>query len=81
MPYSNINDLPNAVKDNLPTDAQKIWMSAFNYAYGKFKNWDESRYAKYAWGAVSRRYHKNKEGKWVKLNLSNMDETIDFILF
>ena len=79
MPYSKVSDLPDSVKNNIPIEAQRIWLNAFNFAYSK--KWDESRCAKYAWGSVSRRFHKNKEGEWVKLKLSTLDEAIDFIMF
>lgn len=65
MPYKSISGLPKAVRDNLPKQAQRIWLRAFNSAFAKYKS--DERAAKIAWGAVKNAgYKKNKQGKWVK---------------
>lgn len=70
MPYSSVNDLPKGVKDNLPSHAQTIFMSAFNSAYTgatckNDSNKDECA-SKVAWSAVKNAgYHKDASGKWV----------------
>lgn len=65
MPYDKKSDLPDSVKDNLPSHAQDIYKEAFNSAWGEYGH-DESRAHRVAWGAVEEEYHKNDEGKWVK---------------
>jgi len=67
MPFKSINDLPKAVKDNLPLGAQKIWMGAFNSAFEKYG--DDSRAAEIAWGAVKKIFRKTANG-WVKRSFS-----------
>ncbi|MGD0919550.1 MAG: phage major capsid protein [Thermodesulfobacteriota bacterium] len=63
MPYSKIEELPAAVKDNLPTHAQEIYMAAWNAAFKEYK--DEGKASKVAWAAVGTKYEKDKDGKWV----------------
>lgn len=65
MPYSKNSQLPEPVRNVLPAEAQTVWRQAFNAA--ERKGWDESRCARYAWGAVKRNWKKDeKSGKWVK---------------
>lgn len=73
MPYNNIDDLPEGVRDNLPKHAQEIYLSAFNNAWDQYKDAadrlaDSSREEtahRVAWSAVKKTYAKNKEtGKW-----------------
>ena len=64
MPYKSNAELPNAVKDNLPSGAQTTWRKAFNAALGQYDG-DESTAAKVAWAAVKKSYTK-KGDKWVK---------------
>jgi len=67
MPYSHISELPPPVKDNLPTEAEKIYMKAYNSAWeqhGKEKD-AEITCNSIAWAAVKKSYKKNAEGKWV----------------
>jgi cation transport regulator ChaB len=52
MPYSQLSDLPPAVK-KLPEHAQKIWMGAFNGAYSQYKG-DEQKAFATAWAAVAK---------------------------
>lgn len=71
MPYEKLSDLPDPVKDNLPTHAQEIFLAAYNSA---FDEWDKDQteaprevYANnVAWAAVKRTYHKNDAGEWVE---------------
>ena len=75
MPYSSNTDLPPKVKDHLPTHAQDIYKEAFNHAWDYYKSPSKRRGAdsretvahKIAWAAVEKKYHKNKEGKWVEI--------------
>jgi len=64
MPYSNIDQLPPAVRNNLPVGAQRIFVKAFNSAYADLKpGEDEVPAFKIAWSAVKRKYEKRK-GEW-----------------
>ncbi len=66
MPYVSIEDLPNPVRNSLPSHAQEIFKEAFNSAYYEHENdVDEVRTFKIAWGAVKRTYEK-KGSKWVR---------------
>jgi len=52
------------VKNNLPAEAQKVWMNAFNMAHSQGKS--ESECAQIAWGAVENGWKKDDNGNWVK---------------
>jgi len=75
MPYSNNQELPKGVLNNLPSHAQDIYREAFNHAWKQYKSPNSRRGSdtreetshKVAWSAVEKKYHKNKEGKWVKI--------------
>ena len=74
MPYNSIKDLPDSVRDNLPSHAQEIYKSAYNAAWEQYKD-PESRdnpedsheevAARVAWSAVKQSYEK-KGDHWVK---------------
>ena len=74
MPYANTADLPNGVRDNLPQDAQEIYLAAYNNAWEEYREpanrrGTESREEvarKVAWAAVKKIYEKNASGDWVK---------------
>lgn len=69
MPYSHIDQLPPAVRNNLPKRAQEIFVKAFNAKYARLKpNQSEVGAFKIAWGAVKKAYRKNDKGEWVKLS-------------
>ena len=38
MPYKNIKDLPERIKDNLPKHAQEIYRKSFNNAWKQYKD-------------------------------------------
>jgi cation transport regulator len=73
MPYENLQDLPDSVKDNLPKHAQDIYKEAYNSAWDEYKNKEDRRgndsreevSHKVAWNAVKSKYDK-KDDKWVK---------------
>jgi cation transport regulator len=65
MPYERKTDLPESVRDNLPSHAQDIYKEAYNSAWDQYGH-DEDRAHRVAWGAVKKDYHKNDDGKWVK---------------
>jgi cation transport regulator len=72
MPYSSKNELPESVRNVLPSHAQDIYKEAFNNAYDEYKDpkdrrGDEDREEvahKVAWSAVKNRYEKAGDGKW-----------------
>ena len=75
MPYANIDELPNQVKNILPKHGQEIYLAAFNNAWEEYKkpqdrmNKSESREEvahKVAWSAVKTKYHKDDNGGWVE---------------
>src|SRR6266542_814939 len=61
MPYSKIEDLPEAVQ-KLPMGAKRIWMATFNAAAKAGK--DEKASFQISWSAVKKKYEK-KGGRWV----------------
>lgn len=72
MPYANIDELPDGVRNNLPKHAQEIYKEAFNSAYDEYKkpedrrgNEDREEVAhKVAWSAVKKKYAKDSDGVW-----------------
>ena len=72
MPYSSKNELPESVKNVLPSHAQDIYKEAFNNAYDEYKdpedrrgNEDREEVAhKVAWSAVKRKYEQAEDEKW-----------------
>lgn len=73
MPYRKNSELPERVKDNLPSHAQDIYREAFNSAYDEYKDPDKRRgdsgreetAHKVAWSAVKSKYHKEGDD-WKK---------------
>lgn len=73
MPYDKKSELPDNIKDNLPSAAQDIYKKAFNSAWKDYKNAKdrkgnsgrEETAHKVAWSAVKKEYHK-KDGEWVR---------------
>ena len=68
MPYNSIDELPERVKDHLPTHAQHIFREAFNHAYDLYgaqgRNPEVTAF-RVAWAAVKKKYHKDdKTGNW-----------------
>ncbi len=64
VPYKQITQLPDSVKNNLPKHAQQIYKEAFNSAEEQYG--EESRAHRVAWSAVEQKYEKNEKGNWVK---------------
>lgn len=73
MPYLTISDLPQAIKNHLPTHAQEIFRAAFNNAWDEYSNpkrrtghiSQEELAHRVAWLAVKKQYFK-KGDQWVK---------------
>jgi cation transport regulator len=64
MPYDNLSDLPDSVRNNLPKHAQEIYKEAYNSAEDQYG--EESRAHRVAWSAVENKYEKNDQGNWVE---------------
>lgn len=72
MPYKNVSELPDSVKDNVPKHAQEIYMEAFNSAWDQYDEPEERRgdasreetAHRVAWAAVKKKYEKGDDGKW-----------------
>jgi cation transport regulator len=73
MPYDNLEELPESVRDNLPTHAQEIYQAAFNSAWDQYRDLEDRRgdvtreetAHRVAWAAVKNDYEKDeKSGKW-----------------
>ncbi|MFW5704975.1 MAG: ChaB family protein [Nanoarchaeota archaeon] len=73
MPYNKKTELPKGVQ-GLPSQAQEIYMKAYNNAWEQYKNpkdrrGNESREEvahKVAWSAVENSYEKDSKGNWKK---------------
>ena len=64
MPYQELSDLPEQVRDNLPHHAQEIYRAAFNSAWQEYGQ-DEERAHRVAWAAVKNSYEKDEpSGEW-----------------
>ena len=65
MPYKDVSELPEKVKNALPEAAQKLFLSVVNSALEQYKG-DEAKAAATAWEAVKGKYRKDKDtGNWV----------------
>jgi cation transport regulator len=60
MPYKQITQLPDSVKNNIPKHAQEIYKEAFNSAEERYG--EEDRALRVAWSAVEQKYEKNQNG-------------------
>jgi cation transport regulator len=64
MPYRQLSDLPDSVRDHLPEHAQEIYRAAFNSAWEEYEH-EEERAHRVAWAAVKHEYEKDEaSGKW-----------------
>lgn len=75
MPYDELSDLPESVRDSLPRHAQEIYRAAYNSAWEQYDEPEERRgdatreetAHRVAWSAVKRVYEKDEEsGEWNK---------------
>jgi cation transport regulator len=73
MPYKKVTELPESVRNNLPSHAQDIYMKAFNSAWDQYDKPEERRgdasreetAHKVAWAAVKKEYEKDEHsGEW-----------------
>jgi len=73
MPYERNDELPESVRDNLPSGAQTIYRKAFNSAWDEYRDPDDRRgdasreetAHRVAWSAVKGSYEK-RAGEWRK---------------
>ncbi|TBW49391.1 cation transport regulator ChaB [Marinobacter halodurans] len=73
MPYHRRRDLPDSVRNHLPSHALDIYLEAFNSAWDEYRDpdsrrSDESRETvahKVAWAAVKQQYCKEGD-RWVR---------------
>lgn len=75
MPYRDIGELPESVRDSLPEQAQEIYLAAYNNATGQYADPKKRRGKasleevahRVAWSAVKKEYRKDREtGEWKK---------------
>ncbi|MDX1664995.1 MAG: putative cation transport regulator ChaB [Candidatus Promineifilaceae bacterium] len=74
MPYDSKSDLPESVRDNLPSHAQEIYKEAYNSAWEQYEDPEDRRgdasreetAHKVAWSAVKNEYEKGDDGEWHK---------------
>jgi cation transport regulator len=62
MPYQQLDDLPESVKNHLPKHAQEIFRAAFNNAIEEYG--EEEQAFRVAWSAVKRDYEKGEDRDW-----------------
>lgn len=67
MPYHQLSDLPESVRNELPELAQKIFLDTFNSTWKEYglRPGDTSRAQAMAWNAVKQHYHRNDDGEWI----------------
>lgn len=73
MPYERNADLPKAVRQSLPTEAQTLYRKAFNDAWKQYRSREKRRGGasreetahRVAWAAVKVSYEKRGE-RWVR---------------
>jgi len=73
MPYQNLKELPESVRNVLPKHGQEIYLAAYNNAWDEYKKpkdrrGDDSREElahKVAWTAVKQVYQKDGD-RWVQ---------------
>lgn len=68
MPYVHVDDLPADVREQLPDQAQQIFLAAFNDAEqsGGDASDREGCCFKIAWDAVSKSYQQDAAGTWIE---------------
>lgn len=75
MPYTQIDELPSAVKDHLPKHAQEVFKETYNNAWKEYADADkrdgneghEEVAMKVAWSAVKKAgYEKGPDDQWQK---------------
>lgn len=62
MTYSNVNELPQEIQEQLPEHAQQIFFAAFNAAQTNGMSEEGAR--EVAWNSVRNEYEQGQGGKW-----------------
>ena len=62
MPYDSLAELPENVREALPAEAQRVWLSAYNSADEE----EEGARAAIAWAAVRNAGWEKENDQWVK---------------
>lgn len=70
MPYRNIRELPSAVKDTLPVEAQRQFLRVVNSQLER--GLSEERSFASAWSVIKEHWEKNADGDWVKKSADTM---------
>lgn len=71
--YNQKENLPDQIKDNLPTHAEEIYQKAHDKAVEEYSDPSKRRgdssneevAHKVAWSAVKSKYKKDSDGRWV----------------
>jgi len=66
MRYEQNSDLPSAVREQLPNDAQETYLIAFNGAVRKYGSDRVAVAHRIAWAAVERSFVQPIPGLWVR---------------
>ncbi|HEY9801945.1 MAG TPA: ChaB family protein [Leptolyngbyaceae cyanobacterium] len=62
MPYQQVSELPQEIRDQLPQHGQNIFLAAFNAAQSDGMSEEGARDV--AWNSVRMEYEQGKEGQW-----------------
>lgn len=65
MPYRSIRELPDAVKDALPAEAQRQFLRVVNAQ--EERGLSEERSFASAWATIKQNWRKGDDGKWHKI--------------
>jgi cation transport regulator len=73
MPYDSLKELPESIRNSLPSHGQEIFMKAFNNAWDQYADPSSRRgnasreevAMKVAWSAVKQMFEK-RGNKWVE---------------
>jgi cation transport regulator len=75
MPYKTTKELPETVQKVLPSEAQDVYLGAFNGAYEEYADpkkrtqggTREAVAHAVAWSTVKKKFRKNEKDRWVKI--------------
>jgi len=62
MPYQQVSELPQEIRDQLPEHGQQIYFAAFNAAQSDGLSEEGARDV--AWNSVRNEYSQGKDGQW-----------------
>ncbi len=64
MPYQQVSELPQEIRDQLPEHGQNIFLAAFNAAQSDGMSEQGARDV--AWNSVRNEYSQGKDGQWYR---------------